>query len=94
MLRRPTQLFDPKRYKALLDFRGTLFIKLRKEDGEELVATLCFNGADTPSATLKLKVSDWIGLQAGKKNGPMLMMTGKMKAGGDMGFIMKCQALM
>ena len=29
-----------------------------------------------------------------KKSGPALFMTGKIKAGGDMGFLMKCQALM
>ncbi|MCP4680621.1 MAG: SCP2 sterol-binding domain-containing protein [Deltaproteobacteria bacterium] len=90
----PTQLYDHKRYSALLEFKGTLFLKLRRDDGETLVATICFNGAESPSATLKLKIPDWIGLQTGKKKGPMLFMTGKMKAGGDMGFIMKCQALM
>ncbi len=90
----PTQLYDQKRYNALLEFKGTLILKLRKDDGENLVATICFNGADSPSATLKLKIPDWIDLQTGKKGGPMLVMTGKMKAGGDMGFVLKCQTLM
>jgi putative sterol carrier protein len=90
----PTQLCDRKRFNTLLDFKGTLTLKLRKDDGEDIVAVVCFNGSDAPSATLKLKISDWNGMQKGKKNGAMLFMSGKIKAGGDMGFVMKCQGLM
>ncbi len=89
----PTQLLDSKRYKQLSEMKGTLFLKLGRGDGTA-VATIGFNSEESPSATLKLKLADWIAMQKGKKSGPMLFMTGKIKAGGDMGFVMKCQSLM
>ncbi|MDJ0761420.1 MAG: SCP2 sterol-binding domain-containing protein [Myxococcota bacterium] len=90
----PIQLTDPKRFSALQEFKGMLIIKILKDDGETIVPTICFNGSDKPSATLRLKISDWLGLQQGKKKGPMLVMTGKMKVGGDISFVMQCQTLM
>ncbi|MCP4599117.1 MAG: SCP2 sterol-binding domain-containing protein [Proteobacteria bacterium] len=90
----PTQLLDPKRYKALIGLKGALSLKLKKDDGDRLLVNVAFNNSDKPAATLKLKLSNWIAMQNGKKSGPMLFMTGKMKAKGDMGLVMKCQSLM
>ncbi len=90
----PTQLLDPKRYAKLMNTKGTLILKLKNDDGEQAVARIIFQDAAKPSATLKLKLSDWVGMQKGKKSGPMLFMSGKIKAGGDMGLVMKAQSLM
>lgn len=90
----PAQLFDPQRFKSLTEIRGTLFLKLNTGNPEPLVAKIAFNGRDKPSATVKLELADWLALQAGKKKVAMLFMTGKLKAGGDLSFVMKCQALM
>ena len=90
----PTQLLDPKRFKALREVKGTLILKLNNGGDETIVATVTFNAAETPSATLKIALSDWLAMQSGKKNATMLFMTGKIKAGGNMHFMMKCQGLM
>ena len=90
----PSQLLDPKRFKSLGEVKGTLFLKLNKGGDETITATISFNAAETPSATLKLKLADWQAMQSGKKNATILFITGKIKAGGDMGFVMKCQSLM
>ncbi|MCU0665018.1 MAG: SCP2 sterol-binding domain-containing protein [Myxococcota bacterium] len=90
----PGQLFDPKRFKALTETNGTLFLKLNAGNPEPLVVRIMFNGRDKPSATVKIELADWLALQAGKKTATTLFMTGKLKAGGDLSFVMKCQALM
>lgn len=90
----PSQLLDPKRFKLLDEVKGTLFLKLNTGGDETIIATISFNAASTPSATLKLKLADWLAMQSGKKSATMLFMTGKIKAGGDLGFVMKCQSLM
>ncbi len=88
----PTSLLDPKRFDKLSGMEGTLFLKLNR-DGETVVATITFNNEPAPSATLKLKLDDWLALQQGQTSATKLLMTGKISAGGDLGLITKCQSL-
>ena len=42
-----------------------------------------------PSLTLQMAAQDWLDMTAGKANGQMLFMSGKLKLKGDMGLAMK-----
>ena len=42
-----------------------------------------------PSLTLQVSGQDWLDMTAGKANGQMLFMSGKLKLKGDMGLAMK-----
>lgn len=49
--------------------------------------------ADSPNITITIAASDWMDLVAGKLNGQMAFMTGKLKIQGDMALAMKLQQL-
>lgn len=45
--------------------------------------------APSPSLTLTMAAQDWLDMTAGKLNGQMAFMSGKLKLKGDMGLAMK-----
>ncbi|HEV8306208.1 MAG TPA: SCP2 sterol-binding domain-containing protein [Methylomirabilota bacterium] len=45
--------------------------------------------APTPTLTLTMAAPDWLDMTAGKLNGQMAFMSGKLKLKGDMGLAMK-----
>jgi putative sterol carrier protein len=47
----------------------------------------------SPKMTMSLAASDYVDLIAGKLNGQMAFMSGKLKIAGDMGMAMKMQTL-
>ncbi len=47
----------------------------------------------SPNMTMTLAASDYVDLIAGKLNGQMAFMSGKLKIAGDMGLAMKMQTL-
>jgi len=90
----PMQIADPTRYKTLLSTKGTLHVVLKGDDGSTTQASLVFNAAAKPQVTMTLALSDWVALQNKEVPGPMLFMSGKLKADGDMMFLMALQQLL
>ena len=90
----PLQIADPTRYNALLSTKGTLHVVLRGGNGSTTKASLVFNAAAQPQVTMTLVLSDWEALQNKEVAGPMLFMSGKLKADGDMMFLMALQQLL
>jgi putative sterol carrier protein len=89
----PTQVADTARYTKLLSTKGTLNLELTKDDGTVMPITMIFNGEDKPSVAMKLALSDWVAMQRKEVNGQVLFMSGKMRATGDMVFLMSLQQL-
>jgi putative sterol carrier protein len=88
-----TQIADTARYNKLLSTKGTLNVELTKDDGTIMPIAMIFNGEEKPLVTIKLALSDWVAMQRGEVNGQVLFMSGKMKATGDMMFLMSLQQL-
>ncbi len=89
----PGQVSDTTRYNRLLATKGTLHLELVKEDGTIMPIMMRFNGQETPSVTMKLSLADWVAMQKKEVNGQVLFMSGRMKATGDMVFLMSLQQL-
>jgi putative sterol carrier protein len=51
--------------------------------------TVAAGAGTNPSLTLQMAAPDWLDMTAGKANGQMLFMSGKLKLKGDMGLAMK-----
>ena len=49
--------------------------------------------ATNPNLTLQISAQDWLDMIAGKQQGQMLFMSGKLKVKGDMGLAMKLGSL-
>jgi len=49
--------------------------------------------AENPSITLTVSAADWLDIVAGKLDGQMAFMTGKLKIQGDMSLAMKLKSL-
>jgi putative sterol carrier protein len=49
--------------------------------------------APSPNMTMTMAASDYVDMIAGKLNGQMAFMSGKLKIAGDMGLAMKMQTL-
>lgn len=89
----PGQVSDTQRYNRLLATKGTLYLELTKDDGTVMPITMRFNGQDKPSVTMRLSLADWVAMQKKQVNGQVLFMSGRMKATGDMVFLMSLQQL-
>jgi putative sterol carrier protein len=90
----PMQIADPTRYNALLSTKGTLHVVLQGGNGSTTKASLVFNAAAQPQVTMTLALSDWVSLQNKEAVGTQLFMSGKLKADGDMMFLMALQQLL
>ncbi len=85
------QTASRKMYDAVKGVKGTLHLELSEPD---VSITVVFNGAATPTATLRATAETWGEMQTGKLPGPMAFMQGKLKMEGDMAFVMSLNALM
>ena len=56
-------------------------------------ATVTEGAHASPNMTMTLSAADYVDLVAGKLNGQMAFMSGKLKIAGDMGLAMKMQTL-
>src|SRR5579875_2637764 len=65
----------------------------RPEGGARFRVELCFNGAPTPRTLIRMKLQDYLDMQAGKLNGQELFMTGRLRVEGDLPFLMQVAAL-
>jgi len=55
--------------------------------------TVNSGAASAPDLTVTMSSSDWLDMTAGKLNGQMAFMSGKLKLKGDMGLAMKLASL-
>ncbi len=76
-----------------LQLKGTLAQELSREGAEPFRIELCFNGAPTPRTLIRMKLQDYLDMQAGKLNGQELFMTGRLRVEGDLPFLMQVAAL-
>ena len=73
--------------------RGTVAQELAREAVEPFRLEMTFNGAAQPRTILKMKLQDFVDMNAGKLNGQEAFMTGRMRVEGDMAFLMQIAAL-
>lgn len=71
------------------DGGGQWAVDLTKEGGQVVDGTIA-----TPGVTVTMKAADFLDLVAGKLNGQMAFMTGKLKIKGDMSLALKLQQLL
>src|SRR5579884_3104066 len=76
-----------------LQLKGTLAQELSREGAEPFRVELCFNGAPTPRTLIRMRLQDYLDMQAGKLNGQELFMTGRLRVEGDLPFLMQVAAL-
>lgn len=76
-------------FEILKNIRGKLEVELMKEDGSIFPVTIIFNKTDSPVAKIKMKMADYLEMQAGKLDGPSAFMQGKLQLEGDMMFAMQ-----
>jgi hypothetical protein len=75
-----------------MQLKGTMALELARE-GDPFKVEMCFNNAAAPRTVLRMKLSDYLDMQAGKLNGQEAFMSGKIKVEGDMGFLMQIATL-
>lgn len=76
-------------FEILKNIRGKLEVELIKDDGSIFPVTIVFNKSDSPVAKIKMKMTDYLEMQAGKLDGPGAFMQGKLQLEGDMMFAMQ-----
>ncbi len=82
-----------QKYNALAGLKGTAVYKLMQPDGEEVVITATFNGAQQPAVTLKLSMEDARAVTAREETPIQMFMSGKLQLEGEMAFAMAMQPL-
>ncbi len=70
------------------DGGGNYYVSIK--DG---ACTVSEGSAPSPNMTMTMAASDYVDMIAGKLNGQMAFMSGKLKIAGDMGLAMKMQTL-
>ena len=73
--------------------RGTLGLELSRDGREPFKSEMCFNNAASPKTVIKAKLVDYMDIQTGKLNGQQAFMGGKLRAEGDMAFLMQVATL-
>lgn len=84
---------NKKKYQALQGLKGTMVAELAADDGSVISISTTLNGAETPKATFKMKMSDSVALIKKETNPVNLFMSGGMQIEGDMAFAMQTQPL-
>jgi putative sterol carrier protein len=79
-----SQLANRSRYDKILDIKGTLVLDLSRPDGDNVAVKVVFNGAESPSATFRCSLEDWVAIGKGELAGTTAFMGGKLKIEGDM----------
>ena len=88
--RRPDRPDNTGRAKAL---KGTMAVELSRPELDPFRVEMCFNNTAAPKATLRMTLSDYLGMQDGTQNGQQLFMQGRVRVEGDMGFLMQVASL-
>jgi putative sterol carrier protein len=88
--RRPGQSDNSQRARQL---KGTLGLELSRDGREPFRSEMCFNNAAAPRTVIKAKLADYVDIQRGKLNGQQAFMAGKLRAEGDMAFLMQVATL-
>ncbi len=89
----PRQAANLDRYNTLLSTKGTMNVELSQPDGKVAPLKMVFNGESSPNVTMRISLSDWIGMQKKETDGQALFMAGKMQVDGDMMFLIQLQSL-
>lgn len=84
---------NKRKYQALQGLKGKMVAQLTNDDGSVVTISTVLNGAETPSATFKMKMTDSIALVKKETNPVNLFMSGGMQIEGDMAFAMQTQPL-
>jgi hypothetical protein len=74
-------------------FKGTMTLELSRPQLDPFRLEMCFNGAAAPKTTLRMALSDYVGMQDGTQNGQQLFMQGRIRVEGDMAFLMQVASL-
>jgi putative sterol carrier protein len=82
------------KYDTIKNINGKMTVELTHDDGAASKVSITFNGATSPEATLKMKMSDFRALIKKENNPVSLFMSGGIKLEGDMGLAMALQPLM
>jgi hypothetical protein len=88
--RRPDRPDNSARARQL---KGTLGLELAREGLDPFRVELCFNNAPLPKAVLKMKLAEYLDMQAGRLNSQEAFMTGRLRLEGDLAFVMQIAAL-
>jgi putative sterol carrier protein len=88
--RRPDRPDNTGRAKAL---KGTMAVELSRPELDPFRVETCFNNAAAPKTTLRMTMSDYLGMQDGTQNGQQLFMQGRIRVEGDMAFLMQVASL-
>jgi hypothetical protein len=78
-----------RRLEALRGIQGMLELELERPDGGVLESKTLFNMVNTPRVLLKMKLEDYVAMQKGELKGQEAFLSGKMRAQGDMAFLMR-----
>ena len=87
---RPGRPDNSGRAKAL---KGTMALELSRPECDPFRLEMCFNDAAAPKTTLRMTLSDYLGMQDGSQNGQQLFMQGRIRVEGDMAFLMQVASL-
>jgi len=87
---RPGRPDNSGRAKAL---KGTMTLELSRPSIDPFRLEMCFNGATAPKTTLRMALSDYVGMLDGTQNGQQLFMQGRIRVEGDMAFLMQVASL-
>lgn len=84
-----TQIKSSYQFALTGDGGGSWYVDLTKPGGEVKSGTL-----ETPGVTITMAAKDFVDLVAGKLNGQMAFMQGKLKIKGDMALALKLQQIL
>jgi putative sterol carrier protein len=91
----PTRIANQAHYEKVRTTKGTLNLELSEADAkaDKVCTTVVFSGEAKPAVTMKLSRANWVAMRKRETTGQALFMSGKMKASGDMSFLMGLQPL-
>ncbi len=76
---------------TIKNLKGCLNLELNRPDGSQYKVKMVFNGSETPSATLRMALDDYIKMVKKEATGQDLFMAGKMSFDGDVTFLLQLQ---
>lgn len=85
---------DRHRYDKLVQVRGTLSLDLKEGRDDRIGVDVVFGGASDPNVTLKAKFDDFCDIVERKGNPVVMYMTGRIKAHGSLGLLLKTQQVL
>lgn len=74
---------------AIRALRGTLLVRLERENAAPFSVEICFNGAERPHTRLEMTLPDYLAMQERRLVAQEAFAMGKMRVDGDMPFLMQ-----